>query len=97
MNKFTNFNDLIKYLKNNNYGKEAIQSFLFSMYGVYLTNENGIKSSLVISDSNFNVTNTLPEIDDIVTLDNQQWIYRVYVTSDYGEGYIYYERKNNNV
>ena len=41
MNKFTNFDDLIKYLKNNNYGKEAIQSFLFSMYGVHLTNENG--------------------------------------------------------
>ena len=41
MNKFTNFDDPIKHLKNNNYGKEAIQSFLFSMYGVHLTNENG--------------------------------------------------------
>lgn len=41
MNKFSNFDDLIKYLKNNNYGKEAMQSFLFSMYGVHLTNKNG--------------------------------------------------------
>ena len=97
MNKSTNFDDLIKHLKENNYGKEAMQSFLFSMYGVYLTNENGIKSSLVISDNSDNITNALPEIDEIITLDNQQWIYRVYITSDYGEGYIYYERINNNV
>lgn len=91
MNKFTNFDDLIKYLKNNNYGKEAIQSFLFSMYGVYLTNENGIKSSLVISDNGVNVTlnvsTTLPEVDITLILDNNKWIYRVYITSDYGEGY----------
>ncbi|MBO4982577.1 MAG: hypothetical protein J6D23_00835 [Clostridia bacterium] len=96
MNKFTNFDNLIKYLKNNNYGKEAIQSFLFSMYGVYLTNENGIKSSLVISDNGVNVTlnvsTTLPEVDITLILDNNKWIYRVYITSDYGEGYIYYER-----
>ena len=99
MNKFTNFDDLIKYLKNNNYGKEAMQSFLFSMYGVHLTNENGIKSSLVIVDNSnnvtLNVTNTLPEIDTTLVLDNNKWLYMVYVTSDYGEGYIYYEKLND--
>ncbi len=99
MNNFTNFDDLIKHLKENNYGKEAMQSFLFSMYGVHLTNENGIKSSLVIVDNSnnvtLNVTNTLPEIDTTLVLDNNKWLYRVYVTSDYGEGYIYYEKLND--
>ena len=102
MTELRNFKELITYLSSKNHGKEAIQNFLFSMYGIEQANVDSEKSCLVIIEDNKDreiidqtLKNLIPEIDEKITLDNQTWYYQVYINSDYGEGIILYGKEGN--
>lgn len=102
MNKFNTMATLLQFLLKKPYPDELTKNMVLAMLPVEQCNANGDNSSCVIIaeseaelqavESEYNLKNYYPEVDEYITADNQCWRKRVYVFDDYGNGIILYSR-----
>ena len=100
MNKFSTMSTLLQFLLKQPYPNELISNITLAMHPVEQCNKNGDNSSCIIIaesqtelkevESEYDLNNCYPEVDEYITANNQRWQKRVYVFDDYGNGIVLY-------
>lgn len=107
MKTFRHIDELIASLIKQDYPKEIIESMLSSMYDIEKGfgtkgNEKQETVYLVIAENEqdeesvyaqYPISNTLPEIEEVIRFAREQWRKQIFVFGNGGDGIIYYRRE----